>query len=100
MRIDLNTQANAAANAGLAAEAENKAVAATSSNSQSGGDKASLSPDQARVQSLTAQLNQLPEIRQEKITELYRAIKVGTYNVTPEQTADALIADLRSRFAA
>ncbi len=100
MRIDLNTQINAAAIAGAAAETENKAAASTSGSSQSGGDKANLSPDQARVQSLTAQLNKLPDVRQQKITELYRAIKVGAYNVTAEQTADALIADLRSRFAA
>jgi anti-sigma28 factor (negative regulator of flagellin synthesis) len=52
------------------------------------------------VQALAAQVNELPEIRQEKVAALGRAVQSGNYQVTPEQTADALLSELRTRPAA
>lgn len=97
MRIDSNINNRIAADA--AAANQSKPVAASSGNG-TGTDKAELSADQARVNSLTAQLSNLPEVRSDKITDLQKAIRQGTYAVTPEQTADALIADLQGRLAA
>ena len=95
MRINLNPNNLAATDA-----AASQSKATTRTTDSAANDKAELSPDQARVQSLTAQLNQLPDVRNNKINELWKAIKQGTYQVTAEQTADAIIADVQGRLAA
>lgn len=59
-------------------------------------DRAELSPDQVRVQSLVSQANDLPNVRQEKVNALGLAIQQGRYNVTPEQTAAAMLEDMRT----
>ncbi len=58
-------------------------------------DRAELSPDQVRVQSLASQANNLPDVRQEKVQALGLAIQQGRYNVTPEQTAAAMLGEMR-----
>jgi flagellar biosynthesis anti-sigma factor FlgM len=97
MRIDSTNNNRIAADAAAANQTKQ---AAGNASKIAGDDKAELSTDGARVNSLTAQLNQLPEVRSEKITELQKAIRQGTYDVTPEQTADAIIADVQGRLAA
>ena len=41
--------------------------------------------------SILTQVRQLPDIRQERVTELSRAIKQGTYNVSADQIADSMV---------
>ena len=53
-----------------------------------------LSFDQARVQSLQAQVLAQPEIRQAKVRSLQQAIGNGEYSVPASQIADALASDL------
>ncbi len=65
-----------------------------------GGDTAQLSLDQARVQSLAAQVNALPEVRQEKVAALGQAVRDGRYQISPEQTAEAVISEMLARSAA
>jgi len=57
-------------------------------------DKARLSFDQARVQSLESQVLAQPEVRQEKVDLLRQAVGKGEYAVSEGQIADAMIADL------
>jgi anti-sigma28 factor (negative regulator of flagellin synthesis) len=45
-------------------------------------------------------VNQLPEIRQDKVAALQRAIGEGSYQVTPGQAAEALISAMQIRSAA
>ncbi len=93
MRIDPNGRAQQAQDAGEANSPSARPTAATPSQSASLTDTAQLSADQVRVQALSAQVNALPEIRQEKVAALGRAIRDGTYQVSPEQTAEAMLAE-------
>jgi anti-sigma28 factor (negative regulator of flagellin synthesis) len=43
------------------------------------------------VQALAAKVNDVPEIRQERVAALAKAVRDGSYQVSPEQTAEALI---------
>lgn len=100
MRINLN---GPDASAGVDALAQKQAPASGASGAggaSAANDTAQLSSDQAGIQDLVAQLNELPEVRQEKVASLSRAIDQGTYQVTPEQTAEALISELQVRSAA
>jgi flagellar biosynthesis anti-sigma factor FlgM len=53
----------------------------------------------SRISVLEAQARQLPEIRQERVTALARAIRQGTYNVNADQIADSMVsmASFRTR---
>jgi flagellar biosynthesis anti-sigma factor FlgM len=57
-------------------------------------DTAKLSSGQATVAALAAQVNEAPEIRQDKVSALAELVRSGNYRVTPEQTADALVAHM------
>jgi flagellar biosynthesis anti-sigma factor FlgM len=56
-------------------------------------DGASLSAG-AVVSKLVAQVRQLPEVRQERVAALKKAIQSGQYQVSDRQIADALHAQL------
>jgi flagellar biosynthesis anti-sigma factor FlgM len=99
MRIDLNPSPEAQ-EAGPATPAGARTNAAAAGGTALGSDTAQLSSDQGRVQSLSAQVNNLPEIRQEKVDAVRRVIRDGSYQVTPEQTAEAMLSDMRARPAA
>jgi flagellar biosynthesis anti-sigma factor FlgM len=97
MRIDPN---NRLRELGETVEQSGSRVLATSVRSVSGDDTAELSGDQARVQSLVEKVIQLPDIRQEKVAALGLAIQQGHYEVSPEQTAEAILAEMQIRSAA
>jgi flagellar biosynthesis anti-sigma factor FlgM len=63
------------------------------------GDHAELSMDHARVAELAAQIQTLPEIRQEKVAPLSDAIQNGSYDASAEQTADAMLTDFLGQVA-
>jgi flagellar biosynthesis anti-sigma factor FlgM len=101
MRIDLNAIIPEAPDPGQSAKTASQAASgSTSAAGLAGGDTAQLSPDQGRVQQLASQVNQLPEIRQDKVAALQRAIQDGSYQVTPGQAAEALISAMQIRSAA
>jgi flagellar biosynthesis anti-sigma factor FlgM len=99
MRIDLNTGIGQAADSPQTAPGARSAASSAPAESR-GADTAQLSSDQARVQALTVQVNNLPEIRQQKVEALGRAVRDGSYQVSPESTADALISEMLARSAA
>ena len=96
MRIDLNPIVPEAPDAAQSAKSGSQpASGSASATAHIGVDTAKLSPDQARVQQLASQVSQLPEIRQDKVAALQRAVQAGTYQVTPAQTAGALFSALQ-----
>ncbi len=98
MRIDLNALIPEAPDPGQSTKSQ--ASGSPNAGAVSGGDTAKLSQDQARVQELAFQVKQLPEIRQDKVAALQRALGEGTYSVTSEQSAEALISAIQVRSAA
>jgi flagellar biosynthesis anti-sigma factor FlgM len=54
-------------------------------------DTATFSADYVQAQNLAGMVNQLPELRQDKVAALSAAIRSGTYSVTPDQTAGAVL---------
>jgi negative regulator of flagellin synthesis FlgM len=69
--------------------------------SQNQGETAGLSPDEVQlsvdggtVQQMKADLSGLPDLRQDRVTALKAAIDQGNYNVSSQQIAQAMAADL------
>jgi len=57
----------------------------------SGSDTVQLSSKFAEVQQLTTKLQQLPDIRAERVAMLKAKIQQGTYKPDPADVADALL---------
>ena|ERR1035438_2538108 len=102
MRIDPRTRTERAQDTTPAQPtwSSSPAAAATSSRSEPTGELAQLSGDPARLQLLAAQVKALPETRQEKVGLLGPAVRDGRYQVSPEQMAEVMIADMLARPAA
>jgi flagellar biosynthesis anti-sigma factor FlgM len=101
MRIDLNAIIPEAPDPGQSTKSSSPAASGTlSADGQAGEDTATLSQSPGRVQQLASQVIQLPEIRQDKVAALQRAIQAGSYQVAPGQTAGALIASMQNHPAA
>jgi negative regulator of flagellin synthesis FlgM len=99
MRIDLNAIPEAP-DPGQSTKSGSQVASGNSSAGLGAGDTTKLSQDQGRIQELASQVARLPEIRQEKVAALQRAIAEGSYQVTPEQAAEALISTMQIRSAA
>lgn len=91
MRIDNNVRIPDAAQAG---QARSSSSVAAGPGSDLTSDTAQLSTSQNAVQALAAKVNQVPEVRQERVAALASAIQDGSYQVTPQQTAEALMAHM------
>jgi flagellar biosynthesis anti-sigma factor FlgM len=57
-------------------------------------DQAQLSVDQGRVNQLQAEVARLPDVRQDRVEALQRAVQDGSFQVSNEQIADKLFAEL------
>ncbi len=77
-----------------ASETVASSASGSTSSSTSGLDQTRFSFDQARVQSLEAQVLAQPEIRQDKVQPLQQAIANGEYSVSAGQVADAMASAL------
>lgn len=105
MRINLdlnNTEALGNTQSSSNSSASNAAGVASASaqtSSSLGSDRAELSMDHARVAALATQVSNLPEIRQEKVNALSDALQSGEYNVSPEQTAAAMLSEFLGNVA-
>jgi flagellar biosynthesis anti-sigma factor FlgM len=78
--------ADAAKNSGSSSPSVNSDLSAV--------DQTRFSFDQARVQSLEAQVLAQPEVRATKVAALQTAIGNGEYSVPPSQVADAMVSEL------
>ena len=100
MRIDPNARAQEAQDSAGTAASTSRGTAAAAQPRTLADDTAQLSGDQVRVQALTAQAIAVPEIRQEKVTALGQAVRNGSYHVSPELTAEAVISESLARASA
>ena len=62
------------------------------SKSQS-ADQASLSNDAVRLSNLSAALSNVPEIRQDRVNAIAQALRNGSYSVSDQQIAEAMLRD-------
>jgi anti-sigma28 factor (negative regulator of flagellin synthesis) len=65
-----------------------------------GNDSAELSSDQLSATALTSAVAQVPEIRQEKVAALAEKLRTNAYEVSPQQTAEAIVSQMRTSQAA
>jgi negative regulator of flagellin synthesis FlgM len=63
----------------------------TDASQPAGSDTVQFSSQFAEVQQLTSQLQQVPDIRTERVAMLKAQIQQGTYNPDPAKVADALL---------
>jgi len=96
MRIDLN--GNIPAAYGSEASSQTSTPSSNPSKTAQGttqaGDAAQVAWGPASVQALTARVHQLPEMRAERLAALAPLVHEGTYRVTGEQVAEALMAHM------
>ncbi len=97
MRIDLDSVARQTTDSG---ELTQSRTTKADRNHAPISDIASLSCRSEALQTLNATASALPEIRQEKVAALAEMVRNGTYRVTAEQTAGALISQMRPVAAA
>lgn len=62
-------------------------------SSPTGEDTVSLSTTHGEIQTLSAQLQQVPEVRTAKVDALQQQVRSGQYQPDSGKIADALIAD-------
>jgi flagellar biosynthesis anti-sigma factor FlgM len=78
----------------------NSAASSAGSNTlrisnQDSGDRANLSADAQQLSNLSQALTKIPQIRQERVAPLSRAVQSGTYAVQNQQVAQSMLGDFR-----
>lgn len=91
MRIDLNSVVQQTTDPAQSNQSSLR-PSVNAANSGIAPDVTTLSGDYVRAQKLAATVNQLPELRQDRVATLSAALRSGTYSQNSEQTADALLA--------
>jgi negative regulator of flagellin synthesis FlgM len=103
MKIDPNLQSIANAQADSVQNAKTRGAQESSGNEASqgtqadGSDTVQFSGTFAEVQSLTSQLQQIPDVRADRVAELKAKIQQGSYNPDPNDVANALLNDSVTR---
>jgi len=69
--------------------------AARSAGNQESGDQAHLSPDALQLSNVSSTLANVPEIRQNRVTQVTQAMHNGDYSVTNQQIAQSMLRDFR-----
>jgi negative regulator of flagellin synthesis FlgM len=59
-------------------------------------DEVTLSPEAARMQALQRRMAEVPEIREEAVATIRKAIDEGTYNVPADKIAEKMLEYLKS----
>ena len=67
----------------------------TQVSNQDSGDQANLSPAAQQLSNLSQVLNSVPDVRQERVATLSRAVQSGTYAVQNQQIAQSMLRDFR-----
>ncbi|MGB8771940.1 MAG: flagellar biosynthesis anti-sigma factor FlgM [Candidatus Korobacteraceae bacterium] len=93
MRIDLSPSAMPELDRSKSATAGTKTHDMTNPPATSADDVAHLSTGSDAVQTLKAQLDKVPEVRQQKVDSLKQAMANGSYQLYPQQIAAAMFAD-------
>jgi flagellar biosynthesis anti-sigma factor FlgM len=90
MRVDLLPYGPERADNGKVSRTEHPASSSTEA-ATTGSDATRFSFDQARVQSLEAEVMAQPEIRGQKVGSLQRLLVTGQYAVSDAQIAQAMV---------
>lgn len=64
-------------------------------SSSTSGDQASLSPDATQLSNLSMALANVPDVRQDRVQAVSSAIQNGSYSVSNQQIAGAMLRDFR-----
>jgi len=91
MRIDLRTAYEAAT-----VDQTSKTSARTADQSRQAAKSADVSSD-VQLSGLEAKAVSVPDIRQDRVNQLRRAISSGTYSVSNRQLAQAMMSDVLNR---
>lgn len=91
MRIDLNP--SAMPELGRSSEAAAKPADMTRAAAPNSEDVAHLSSGSDAVQKLKTQLDAVPDVRQQRVDALRQAISDGTYKISPQAVAAAMLTD-------
>jgi flagellar biosynthesis anti-sigma factor FlgM len=85
---------------------DRQAKVTTETGSDEGRDQQENNHSSGRTRSaekeadmLAAKATQLPEMRSDKVASIRRAIQGGHYQLSPDQTADAMLSDMEARAA-
>ena len=92
MRVEANGGLQISADVAAGKRADSKISPVVAGQDQ---DQATISQQHKQVQSLVARVTSAPEIRQEKVAALSSAIRSGTYQVSADKTANALLDQMR-----
>ena len=93
MRIDLNPSAMPELERSQGAACGAKTHAMTNRPAANSEEVAHLSTGSEAMQTLKAQLDKVPELRQNKVDSLKQAIADGSYQMSPQKIADAMLGD-------
>ena len=96
MRVDLLTYGPEPPDNNKASRAGQSPPTPPQTSGTAGMDETRFSFDQARVQSLEAEVMAQPEIRGQKVGALQRLLVTGQYAVSDAQIAQAMVAELAS----
>jgi len=101
MKIDPNLQPIANLQSDAVANAKTRNTQEATGGAQNApvdaGDTVQFSGALAQVHQLTAKLQQIPEIRADRVAELKARIERGTYQPSSNDVADAMLKDLSGR---
>ena len=96
MRIDLNARTPEAQNSSGSEKPRPRSTREVA-RSAVAEDQAQLSGRQMPLRALEQLAISYPDMRQERVEALARSVRDGTYQASPEDTADALIAEMNWR---
>jgi flagellar biosynthesis anti-sigma factor FlgM len=92
MKVDLNGLTGSALDGIKSPQrTPSETASAASTDPATGEDAATLSVDGARINSLVAKALDAPDVRQDKVEALRRAVQNGEYVVDPAHIAEAMI---------
>jgi negative regulator of flagellin synthesis FlgM len=75
------------------------ATGASGANPAAGEDTVSISSTHGELQSLTASLANVPEVRTDRVNALQQQVNSGQYQPDSQKIADAILVDQASRSA-
>jgi flagellar biosynthesis anti-sigma factor FlgM len=73
----------------------NQATKPLQTGPQSSADQTNPSPNATQLSNLSATLSNVPEIRQDRVDAVRRALKSGNYSVSNQQIAHSMLRDFR-----
>jgi len=58
------------------------------------GDSMEISAEARQIHNIAREMDEVPEVRSERVQELRQQVQSGNYEVDPEQVAESILAEL------